>query len=264
MFLLYTWADVVASQGLIVNEIPPFNLMKEHTRSAYYLVGLVLFFAIVGLVGCCNKRVPSCRCCNDTGDCCDCGGGHYYWWYSPYNSTSNDCCSCCCDCCCDCCSHTRGGGHHTVTGGGGGGGHRGGGGGGGGGSGDCDCGGGNCNGGGGGSDGGELMAVLAVVLIALIVIFALIGVMEGIFFISILMQRSMQRHVHMLQKASLAQQFVVEDLCGTVRFARAHSPHSLPSRCSRSQCVCRRRVVSRSLQALLAVREIDLWRLRRE
>jgi hypothetical protein len=38
---------------------------------------------------------------------------------------------------------------------------------------------------------------------------------EGIFFISIIMQRSMQSHVHMLQKASLAEQFVVEDLCGT-------------------------------------------------
>jgi hypothetical protein len=53
-----------------------------------------------------------------------------------------------------------------------------------------------------------------VVVVLLILVFAVIGVMEGVIFISIIIQRSMQKHVHMLQKRSMAEQFVVEDLCG--------------------------------------------------
>ena len=63
--------------------------------------------------------------------------------------------------------------------------------------------------------GGEVVGVLIALLVIIIVIFAIVGMMEGVFFLSILMQRSMQSHIHMLQKASLAEQFIVEDLCGT-------------------------------------------------
>ena len=56
---------------------------------------------------------------------------------------------------------------------------------------------------------------MIALLVIIIVIFAIVGMMEGVFFLSILMQRSMQSHIHMLQKASLAEQFIVEDLCGT-------------------------------------------------
>ena len=55
---------------------------------------------------------------------------------------------------------------------------------------------------------------MIILLVVVIVIFAIIGMMEGVFFISIIMQRSMQSHIHMLQKASLTEQFIVEDLCG--------------------------------------------------
>ena len=37
---------------------------------------------------------------------------------------------------------------------------------------------------------------------------------EGVLFLSVLAQRSMQKHVHMLQKRSLTEKFVVEDLSG--------------------------------------------------
>lgn len=62
--------------GIIVNDLPPFNMMKNHTQSAYYLAGLILFFAIVGLVGCCNKRVCP-KCCDET-DCNCCNGCNNY------------------------------------------------------------------------------------------------------------------------------------------------------------------------------------------
>ena len=68
---------------------------------------------------------------------------------------------------------------------------------------------------------------MIVLLVVVIVIFALIGMMEGVFFISIIMQRSMQSHIHMLQKASLTEQFIVEDLCGEngCRSVRRWSTH---------------------------------------
>ena len=68
---------------------------------------------------------------------------------------------------------------------------------------------------------------MIILLVVVIVIFAIIGMMEGVFFISIIMQRSMQSHIHMLQKASLTEQFIVEDLCGEngCRSVRLGGPH---------------------------------------
>ena len=37
---------------------------------------------------------------------------------------------------------------------------------------------------------------------------------EGVFFISLFVQRSVQRHLYVLGKKTLTEQFVVEDLCG--------------------------------------------------
>ena len=67
---------------------------------------------------------------------------------------------------------------------------------------------------------------MIALLVIIIVIFAIVGMMEGVFFLSILMQRSMQSHIHMLQKASLAEQFIVEDLCGTYAACLATDSHS--------------------------------------
>ena len=65
-------AEYCCPKGLIVNKIPPFNLLDTHTRAAYYLVGLILFFAMVGCCGTCNKRCcGSTACCDDSTDCCD-------------------------------------------------------------------------------------------------------------------------------------------------------------------------------------------------
>jgi hypothetical protein len=101
------------ASGYLVNHIFPLTLMREHTQSAYYLVGLVLFFAGVGLVGCCNKRVlpAETQCCSDTGGCNCCGGyNNYYWWYwqpAPGGgSGGGGGCDCCCDVDDDCCDVT--------------------------------------------------------------------------------------------------------------------------------------------------------------
>ena len=162
-------ASQCCPEGFIINQIPPFTVMTHHTQSAYYLVGMLLFFAIIGCVGCCNKRVPGAQCCSDTGDCDCCNCGTWYWWYSPSDS---------CDCCC-CCGGGGGGGHSvdyssSGTGGGGGGGGCGGC------CDDCDCDGDDCkpscNGGGGGDDAGAIVAVLVVIVVAVVVIFAVIGV----------------------------------------------------------------------------------------
>jgi hypothetical protein len=154
-------AEHCCPSGFIVNHIPPFTAMSTHTRSAYYLVGMILFFACVGCCGTCNKRcLKDSGCCDETTDCCDCGA--YYWWYSPSSTTD--------DCCCCCCGSSRGSHHRShnyrsnystvyYTGGGGGGG------------GDCcnDCGDCDCSGGGGGGgntkcdgDMGEAGAIIAV------------------------------------------------------------------------------------------------------
>ena len=66
-------AEYCCPKGFIVNNIPPFTLMSTHTQSAYYLVGLILFFACVGCFGTCNKRCCSAdqACCDESTDCCD-------------------------------------------------------------------------------------------------------------------------------------------------------------------------------------------------
>ena len=63
-------AEYCCPTGFIVNRIPPFTLMTEHTRTAYYLVGMILFFAIVGFCSMCNRCCDN-ICCDDSTDCCD-------------------------------------------------------------------------------------------------------------------------------------------------------------------------------------------------
>lgn len=67
----------------------------------------------------------------------------------------------------------------------------------------CDC---NCNC--GSCDGEGAMALLLIAF----VIFVLIGVFVGIFFLTIAVQRIVQRHVHMLNMRTATQRFPVVDL----------------------------------------------------
>ena len=131
------------ADGYLVNNIFPLTLMQEHTQSAYYLVGLVLFFAGIGLVGVCNKRVlpQEQQCCSDTGGCNCCSGYNNYWcWYSYQPAPVPDSCDCCC-CSCNNSGSTR---HHHQSGG-----HN---------SSSTNCNGCNCGGSGGGGGGGAQLA----------------------------------------------------------------------------------------------------------
>jgi len=59
---------------------------------------------------------------------------------------------------------------------------------------------------------GEGAAICVPVLLALAIVFAVIGVFVGIFFSTILIQRIGQKHVHLLQMRSETQRIVVVDL----------------------------------------------------
>lgn len=77
----------------------------------------------------------------------------------------------------------------------------------------CDCG--NCSGGDGGNqDCGECVHVLLLILLAFAIILAVIGFFVGIVITVIAFQRVVQRHVHLLQKKQLVQEYQVMDLQG--------------------------------------------------
>ena len=56
--------------------------------------------------------------------------------------------------------------------------------------------------------------VILVIVAALIVFFAVVGVIYGFILISFLLQRVIQRHYHVLQRKVLARDYVVQDLYG--------------------------------------------------
>ena len=147
--------------GDIVNHVPPFSLLKHHTRSAYYLVGLTLVCALYGAA-------------TFGGRMCGCAGD---------GSCSLD------DCCFGRCTA------HSASG---------------------------CAGGLGlgclqfGCTNVCYFLVVSVplVLLALFLIFTVAGAMAAVMGVSVAVQRSMQRHVHVLHKRNMATQFIVEDLSG--------------------------------------------------
>ena len=76
----------------------------------------------------------------------------------------------------------------------------------------ADCGNCDCDCGGGGGDCGEAGAILLVLAVVLVVFFAFIGVLYGLILGSALLQRIVQRHYHVLQRRLLAKDYVVQDL----------------------------------------------------
>eukprot|EP00657_Telonema_sp_P-1_P003222 TRINITY_DN1793_c0_g2_i1.p1 TRINITY_DN1793_c0_g2~~TRINITY_DN1793_c0_g2_i1.p1 ORF type:complete len:161 (+),score=26.11 TRINITY_DN1793_c0_g2_i1:157-639(+) len=125
---------------------------------------MVIFFALVGVLGCCVGLVSSTSDagCNQ-GYCGDC-----YWcvW---------------CDCHHDVC-HCP---HHCDCG-------------------SCDCA--KCD-----ADAGPVMLVLAAVVC---IVLAFVGLIIALFFMAMVIQRVLQRHMHVLQKRTLAQHYLVQDLDG--------------------------------------------------
>ena len=116
----------------------------------------------------------------DRCDCCDCHScdcGYWECWIITDAELCNDNCNACCTCenCCKCeCSEC----------------------------GVCDCSG----------DGGEAGVILLAVGIALAVIFVMIGVIVGIFVITIIFQRIVQSHIHLIAMRAEAKVYVVKNL----------------------------------------------------
>eukprot|EP00164_Ancoracysta_twista_P000173 GFYU01000251.1.p1 GENE.GFYU01000251.1~~GFYU01000251.1.p1 ORF type:complete len:366 (+),score=62.83 GFYU01000251.1:139-1236(+) len=205
----YMTAEIDGDHGSHLRNLFP-EIISSHYKTTYYLCGLVLFLALIGLVGSllyCISKVntdDSDQNRSDSSSMCDCvfdmcypsrrtqrhhpnrrmrrrpGSGEYRAQTTTTSST-HFCCADChgvnCDCCCDSCGN------------------------------DCDC---NCSGGGGGgggNDGGALVFVLVIVFV-----FAVIGILVGLFAGSILIQKIIQRHFEIVERSCMTQQYLVKDL----------------------------------------------------
>jgi hypothetical protein len=189
------WADAAA--------------VKHFSLGPYYIAGVVVFLAILGVVGsllkCCGK-FPSSRAPPPSESWQRASAGGTLSYSTSHASararrrararasSSSDCnCAGCCDSCdaCPYCYWSYGGGDCSgcdcsgceCSG--------------------CDCGGncGDCDCGGGGGDAG---GGILVVLVAVVVVFAVVGIFVGIFFGTLLFQRIVQRHVQVLHRRAEA------------------------------------------------------------
>ena len=70
--------------------------------------------------------------------------------------------------------------------------------------------------------------LLLPVLLVILCIFAIIGVVIGIFFATVVSQRIMMRHVHLLQMRSETQRVVVVDLAETPNLLHDDGPIVAP------------------------------------
>lgn len=159
--------------------------MSDHLFTFYYLVGL---FCSLSLVGICYSCVR-CGMCGEVNhstmrtnpDCCYCQD-MAIWPYYMYGSP--DCCAgcSCCDACNGCACHE---GCATF------------------------CASGDCCGGAAMTSIGEEMLVLGM---AVLVIFAVIGIFVAVFLGILILQTIVMKHIHVLQKYNLTQEYIVKDL----------------------------------------------------
>ena len=68
---------------------------------------------------------------------------------------------------------------------------------------------------------GEGSVILLPIALVLLAVFALIGVVVGIFFATIIFQRLVQRHIHLLAMRSETQRVVVVNLAAARELGRA-------------------------------------------
>lgn len=124
--------------------------------------------------------------------------GNYHGWYGPqhyyyYNPMYYDdgCCCCCFNCCdsgptydddCCCPRHV----HSAVIGGG--------------------------SSPGGSGSGGDAQHVLVVFLLIVAIVLAVVGFFVGVFLCVVVIQRIVSRHIYLVQKRQLVQEFMVMDL----------------------------------------------------
>ena len=191
--LLFIQAIIVLSSVIIFKLDTKEYLITRcrflsHPVLFYYLVGLVCFFAFLGIVyllfQICDKDLAySCDTC-----CCPCGrhhnnscgycGNYYIIPGGNYHGHSNGCCCCVAPDCsgapCNC---------HCPS--------------------NCDC---NC---GGGNDGGGVVVVILLVVLAIFVAIGIfVFVAAGMYYLN----QVGQRHAHILHKKGLTEEFIVADL----------------------------------------------------
>ncbi len=140
----------------------------------YYLVGLTLSLSLIGMVFSCIPR-PEMGNQNDVVCCSGCDGMYFYPY--PYTATSESQV-----CCCNCCPGECGGCHPVAC---------------------CECG--DCA---GAAVGEEAFICVMVVL----VVFAVLGVFYCLGMGAYYVQHVTQRHIHVLQKRGLVEEYVVADL----------------------------------------------------
>jgi len=149
----------------------------------YYLVGLFFTLSILGMcftgqmMGCCRGNGTTSSDCgmND----CVCGNVYFPYIYTAPQTGTADCCACCHPECCACCGDATGAG---STGG-------------------CaEC--------AGGAVGEECVMVLVVALVAFALVGAVVCVVMGVVYV----QGLARTHFHVLQKYTLATDFIVADL----------------------------------------------------
>lgn len=153
--------------------------MDDHERITYYLSGIVVLLAMVGVCGCMSRalgcvpldddqsfsqgyrRRRSCTCCAPSSH--------------SYNTYPGHCDAfCCCDCACDASTSS-----------------------------DCECC--NCK-----QDGNDSRVI--IVIVVLVLVFAIVGIFYGIVLMTALFQRIVQRHIHHLELNIIARDFPVADL----------------------------------------------------
>lgn len=193
LFALLLWQMLVCLLGVFIyicdlhGSLLVYFSMADKAIEFYYGAGLLAFFAIVGLLFSCNRG-------QSTVPCDICAGDPMCWWFwNDGIGLSNPnfyCYNCYCNCCAECGAN---GCPLGVAGGGG-----------------------DCCGAGASADccscaavGEEMLAVLVVVAILLVVVGVVVSVFVGAMYISFVMQR----HIKVLKKWNLAQEFVVMDLC---------------------------------------------------
>lgn len=132
-----------------------------------------------------TARACDCRDCGNCGPCYVCDDCDCLFWPCYVSDGPGSCCDGCCAVGRGCarCDGCRGGGGSC-----------------------CECG--EC----GAGDSSDAGAFALVVVAAVVVVFVLIGIFVGVFLCTLLFQRIVQSHVHLLRMRSEARRLVVKDL----------------------------------------------------
>eukprot|EP01029_Cantina_marsupialis_P004848 TRINITY_DN1511_c0_g2_i2.p1 TRINITY_DN1511_c0_g2~~TRINITY_DN1511_c0_g2_i2.p1 ORF type:complete len:396 (+),score=76.65 TRINITY_DN1511_c0_g2_i2:56-1243(+) len=180
-------------------------------KATYYLLGLGLFLAIVGVIGSIVWCTRGCSCSgatNDIDDCCfmcyiSSASHNHGPSASPVTANDSSCSSCllldacggnsCLNMCGSCCR-----GNHKRSN-------------------DCDlskCCGKSSGGGGGSGSSGEAMiaigAIVVIVAVVILVVFVVVGAVFGFIAVTMVIVRIWQRHFHILKRAQMAKVYVVK------------------------------------------------------